>query len=63
MGLASLLSDKDRARLRVITKRVHLKHYPLEHLTDYEADKLIDSFSEKIIEANLRAGVDSGMVQ
>lgn len=62
MGIASLISDKDRQRLRVIVKRVHLRHYPQEHITDYEADKLIDSFSEKVIEANLRAGVNSGMV-
>jgi hypothetical protein len=62
MGISSLLSTKDRNRLREITRRVHLRHYPKEMLTDYECDKLIDSFSEQVIEANLRAGLTVGMI-
>lgn len=63
MSFSSLLSVKDRGRLREIVKRTHLKHYPVEHLTDYEADKFIDSLSERVIEAKLRGGVDGGMVR
>ena len=63
MSFSSLLGDRDRLRLREIVKRVHLRHYPVEHLTDYEADKLIDSFSERVVEGHLKAGVDSGLVR
>ena len=61
MGFASMLSVKDRRRLREITKAVHLKYYPTEMITDYEADKLIDSFSEAVIERTLRAGMALGV--
>lgn len=63
MSFASLLSVKDRNRLREIVKRTHLRYNPVEHLTDYEADKFIDSLSERVIAAKLRAGVDGGMVE
>ena len=63
MGLSSLLKHEDRQRLRTITRRIHLRHYPQEFLTDLECDKLIDSFSEEVIEANLRAGRQTGLVE
>jgi len=63
MGLSSLLKHEDRQRLRAIVRRVHLRFLPESLLTDYECDKLIDSFSEQVIEANLKAGRDVGMVQ
>lgn len=62
-GFSGLISQRDRARLREITRRVHLKHYPKEHLDDLECDRFIDAMSEKVIEANLRAGVDTGLVR
>lgn len=60
-GLSRLLKPADRRRLRQIVKRVHFAHYPKDFLTDYEADKLIDSFSEKVIEKNLRIGSKLGV--
>jgi len=63
MGLSSMMKWEDRQRLRAIVRRVHLRFLPESLLTDYECDKLIDSFSEQVIEANLKAGRDVGMVQ
>lgn len=63
MGVASMLSVADRNRLRSIVKRVHLRHYPADLLTDFETDRLIDSFSEQVIEANLKTGRDMGIVE
>lgn len=62
MGISTLLKHEDRQRLRAIVRRVHLRWLPNEFLTDYECDKLIDSFSEEVIEANLRAGRETGLV-
>lgn len=62
MSVSALLKWEDRQRLRAIVKQVHLRHYPADFLTDYEADKLIDSFSPQVIEANLKAGRDTGLV-
>lgn len=61
MGLSSMLKPADRRRLREFVKKVHFQHYPQEFLTDYEADKLVDSFSERVIEANLRAARSAGV--
>lgn len=58
-----MLKWEDRQRLRAIVRRVHLRWMPESLLTDYECDKLIDSFSESVIEANLKAGRDVGLVQ
>lgn len=55
MSFSSLLKIEDRQKLRAIIYKVHFKHYPDVMLTPYEADKLIDSFSERVIEANLKA--------
>ena len=63
MSFASMLKHEDRERLRAIVRRVHLAHYPADLLTNYECDKLIDSFSERVIEANLRAGRNVGLVE
>jgi hypothetical protein len=62
MSFASLLKWEDRQRLRAIVRRVHLRFLPESLLTDYECDKLIDSFSEQVIEANLRAGREVRLV-
>lgn len=38
---SSKISVKDRVLLRKITKKIHMKNYPNELLTDYEADRII----------------------
>ncbi len=39
-----------RRRLRLITKHVHLRHYPGDFLTDRECDKFISSWSRGYLE-------------
>lgn len=41
-SFSASLNWTDRQRLRKIVKNVHLKNYPTDMITDYEADKLID---------------------
>lgn len=53
-GFGALLSDRDRNRLRAIVKQVHLKHYPEDQITDYEADRVIDVMAPETIEALIR---------
>jgi hypothetical protein len=41
-GFSESLDWKDRQRLRAITRKVHMQHYPSEMISDYEADRIID---------------------
>lgn len=44
-GFSTTLKYSDRLKLRAIVKKVHLRHYPSDMITDYEADKLIDAIA------------------
>ena len=57
MSFFNTLSLKDRNRLRTIIKKVHFQHYPKNMITNYEADKLIEAFSEEVIYNMLKADV------
>lgn len=48
-------------QLRQVVKRVHMKHYPAELLTDHEADRMIASFLPETIERLLKRAVDAGL--
>ena len=37
------ISLQDRIRLRKIVKKIHMRHFPIEAVTDKEADKIIES--------------------
>ena len=63
MSFINSLSLKDRRRLRKIVKKTHLSYYPTHMITDYEADKLIDSFAPNVVEKFLKLGVDSGKTE
>jgi hypothetical protein len=39
----SQLSWPDRLKLRAIVRKVHMQHYPTEHCTDKEADRIIEA--------------------
>lgn len=52
------LRGRNLGRLRQIVKRVHLKHYPGEHITDREADRVIDAMAPDVAEKLVRAFVD-----
>jgi hypothetical protein len=57
MSFLNTLSLKDKRRLRIIVKKVHLKHYPTHMITDYEADKLVEAFGEETVYNLLRDNV------
>ena len=63
MSFVQTLTIRDRRRLRAVVKKIHLKNYPTEMITDYEADKLIESFAPNVVEKFLKLGVDSGKTE
>ena len=63
MSFLQSISIRDRRRLRAVIKKVHLKNYPTEMITDREADKLIESFAPNVVEKFLKLGVDSGKTE
>lgn len=56
-GFSTTLSSTDRNRLRMVVKHVHLRHYPGEFVTDYEADKVIDAIAPATAEYLIRKHV------
>ena len=60
-GFTTQLSVADRDRLRMIVRKVHLRHYPQEKLTNYECDKLIDAWGPEIAGQLVKKAVDAGM--
>ena len=61
MSFLNSLSLKDRRRLRIIVKRVHLKSYPTHMITDYEADKLVEAFGEETVYNMLKSNVGTNV--
>lgn len=52
------LSPNDLNRLRKVVKRIHMAHYPKQHFTDWEADKIIEALGPEILEAQLKESID-----
>ena len=61
MSFISTIKGSELDVLRKIIKNVNFKHYPKEFVTDYEADKLIDSLAPSTVARLLRVGRDSGI--
>jgi hypothetical protein len=61
MSFISTIKGSELDVLRKIVKSVNFKHFPKEFVTDYEADKLIDSLAPSTVARLLRVGVDSGI--
>ena len=61
MSILNSLSIKDRRRLRIIVKKVHLKNYPTHMITDYEADKLVEAFGEETVYNMLKSNVGTNV--
>ena len=61
MSFLNNLYLKDRRRLRIIVKRVHLKNYPTHMITDYEADKLVEAFGEETVYNMLKSNVGTNV--
>jgi uncharacterized membrane-anchored protein len=62
MSFLASLSYDDLRQLREVAKRVHMRHYADRHLTDIEADRIIEAIGPEIIEKQLKALVDRGIV-
>ena len=61
MSFLNSLSIKDRRRLRIIVKKIHLKNYPTHMITDYEADKLVEAFGEETVYNMLKSNVGTNV--
>jgi len=61
MSFISTIKGSELDVLRKIVKSVNFKHFPKEFVTDYEADKFIDSLAPSTVARLLRVGVDSGI--
>ncbi len=62
MSFTQTLSLKDLNRLRTIVKKVHLSYYPKAMINNYEADKLIESFGERVVFDLLKENIDAGNI-
>lgn len=56
------LSVQDLRRLRQIVRKVHMRYHPTELVSDYEADRIIESFGPEVAASLIRTGVDGGYV-
>ena len=52
------LTPEERRILRIVVKKVHLKHHPKQFCTDYEADKMIATIADSTKEKLLKVGKD-----
>ena len=58
MSFLHTLNNKERRILRNVVKTVHLKHFPKQFCTDYEADRLIATIAPETIEKLIKVGVN-----
>jgi hypothetical protein len=61
-GFATTLSYRDRLRLRSIVRKVHLKHYPTEMVSDRLADRMIDVIAPETAAYLIRQQLDKGVL-
>ena len=54
------LSLEDLKRLRTVVRKVHMQHYREDHVTDYEADKIIATFGPETREKMIKFMIDKG---
>ena len=56
MTFLHTLKPEERRILRLVVKRVHLKHLPEQFCTDLEADKVIAAVGPETVDKLLRIG-------
>jgi hypothetical protein len=56
MSFLHILKPEERRILRLVVKRVHLKHHPEQFCTDREADKVIATIGPEVVEKLIRVG-------
>lgn len=62
-SFSSQLNAKDLERLRKIVKQVHMKNYPGDMVTDYEADRIIDVLAPETRDYLLRRAIERKLVE
>ena len=63
MSIYSQIPLKDLQRLRIVVKKNHMKHYPKVHVTDKEADRIIESINPQTREKLIKLAVDYGITE
>jgi hypothetical protein len=61
-GFSTLLSIRDRRRLRAIVRKVHLQHYPGHLIDDLLCDRVIDAIAPETAAYLIRLNLDKGML-
>ena len=59
MSFLNTLSQPERDTLRRVVKLVHMKHHPKDFVTNYEADKIIESIGPEVAAQMIKVGVDT----
>jgi phospholipid N-methyltransferase len=62
MSFLNALSQPERDTLRRVVKLVHMKHHPKDFVTNYEADKIIESIGPEVAAQMIKVGVDTGVM-
>ena len=58
MTFMHTINEGDREILRRVVKTVHMKHYPKDFITNYEADKIISSIAPEVVDNLMKVGKD-----
>ena len=59
MSIIPDLKWDDHKRLRLIVRKVHMRNYPEDMMTDIEADRIIESIAPEVVESWLKAKIDA----
>jgi len=63
MTIFTKYSIREIETLRTVVKSQHMKHYPKEMVTNYEADRIIESLSEQAREKLYELAVNYGITK
>ena len=63
MSIFVKYSIREIDTLRTVVKSQHMKHYPKEMVTNYEADRIIESLSEQAREKLYELAVNYGITK
>jgi hypothetical protein len=63
MTIFTKYSIREIDTLRTVVKSQHMKHYPKEMVTNYEADRIIESLSEQAREKLYELAVNYGITK
>ena len=62
MSFLNTLSQPERDTLRRVVRVVHMKHYPKGLVTDFEADKIIETIGPEVAGEMIQAGMKHGIM-